>query len=534
MSKLKDLIPDNLWDLPEEKQNKFWLEKEIEAIVSQSKTASGELKDFLEKVTPITGPHYFIFVKDEDTKAYTNIKYNRDDYIKALCCLSDEKYTVFYHTASFNGWIDNESATATRCIYVDIDDIGINANEADIDAVISFLRNTLKLSDNQFPDYAILSGHGLHACWLIDELPADKEEIRAKYTDSMITRLGGDFSGSPISHQFRCPCSYNLKDEIIKGKLFKLTNCTNTDINRLDWCILPPDVIKEYHDKYYARVHEKNLKTKEKNKQLEKEFLEKLGDKSLEDFLSENISAKERKIAEKLLKIKIKKKAAEKIQKYINENDGISDVFTDEDLDTYIYCDKALPYDHLRIYDGYKPQNRTMNLILDLHNFFIRSKGVLVSRNMYFTILASLFKHKGESERAAIKWCQKYVDELYHEEMVETVLNVYRSDKTYRFSNEKIARLLCFSPEDISESYCHFSEVRRAEAKKARNKNSYERKRIRENKMTPAEKREIHIEFLKKHPDIKEKEALKKLGIGRSTFYKLKKTVRDDSDSPKN
>ena len=161
-----------------------------------------------------------------------------------------------------------------------------------------------------------------------------------------------------------------------------------------------------------------------------------------------------------------------------------------------------------------------MNLILDLHNFFIRSKGVLVSRNMYFTIMASLFKYKGESERAAIKWCQKYVDKFYHDEMVEAVLNVYRSDKTYRFSNEKIACLLCFSPEDISESYCHFSEVRRAKAKKARNKNSYERKRIRENKMTPAERREIYITFLKEHSDIKEKEALKTLGIGRTTYYK--------------
>lgn len=536
MSKLKDSIPDYVWDLPEKEINKFWFKKNIEAMVSQGTATNEALKDFLEKVTPITGPDYYIYVKDEKTNVYINIKYNREDYIDALCCLSDEKYTLFYHTASFNGWIDNESATATRCIYVDIDDVGINPNEADLDTVISFLKDTLKLSDEQLPDYAILSGHGLHACWLIDELSAKDEEIRAKYTESMITRLGGDFSGSPISHQFRCPCSYNLKDEVIKGKLFKLTDCTDTDIRRLDWCILPPEEVKEYHDNYYARVHEKNLKTQEKNKQLEKEFLEKLGETTLEVFLSEEISAKERKIAEKLLEIKIKKRAAENFREYTRKenNENINRFFSDEDLDTYIYCDKALPFEHLHVLDNYKPQNRTMNLILDLHNFFIRSKGVLVSRNMYFTIIASLFKYKSQSERAAIKWCQKYVDKLYYDEMVETVQNVYKSDKIYRFSNEKIARLLCFTPEDIADSYCCFSEERRAEAKKARNKNSYERKRIKAGKLSPAERREMNIEYLKAHPGIKEKEAIKVLGIGRSTFYELKKAVRNNSDSPKN
>lgn len=99
------------------------------------------------------------------------------------------------------------------------------------------------------PDYAILSDHGLHACCLIDEITADKKEIRERYTDSIITRLGGDFSGSPISHQFRCPCSYNLKNEVIKSRIFKLTDRKNTDIHRLDWCLLSPDEVKEYRDK---------------------------------------------------------------------------------------------------------------------------------------------------------------------------------------------------------------------------------------------------------------------------------------------
>ena len=528
MGKLKESIPDYIWDLPEEETNKFWLGKDIEAIVSNGTSDNEELKDFLNTVTPITGPDYFIYVKDEVTGTYTNIKFNREDYIDALCYLSEEKYTVFYHIASFKGWIDNDSATAVRCIYVDIDDIEINANEADLGSITSFLKDVLKLTEEQLPDYAILSGHGLHACWLIDEITADKKEIRERYTDSMITRLGGDFSGSPISHQFRCPCSFNLKDEVIKGKLFKLTDCENRDIHRLDWCLLSPEEVKIYRDNHYKRISEKSLETRKKNKQLEKEFIEKLGNKTIEEYLSEvNLSAKNRKIAEKLLEIKRRKNTAEKFRKYISEktDERISAMFSEDDLESYVYCDKALPFEHLHLYDGYKPENRTMNIILDLHNFFIRNKGCLVSRNMFFTILASLFKYKGESDRAAIKWCKKYVDSSYYDEMVETVLNVYKSDKIYRFSNEKIAKLLCFTPDDIEQSYCCFSKERKVEAKRSRNKRHYEKRRNQEGKMSPKEKQQMCIKYLREHPDIKEKEATKILDIGRSTFYKLKKLL---------
>lgn len=528
MGRLKESVPDYIWDLPEDKINKFWLEKDIEAIVSNGKSDNEVLREFLDNVTPITGSDYFIYVKDEATGTYTNVKFKREEYINALCYLSEEKYTLFYHIASFNGWIDNDSATAVQCIYVDIDDIGINANETDLSSVTSFLKDVLNLTDDQFPDYAILSGHGMHACWLIDEITAEKEEIRAKYTDSMITRLGGDFSGSPISHQFRCPCSYNLKNEPVKGKLFKLTDCHNTDIHRLDWCMLSPEEIKEYRDNYYRRISEKAFKTREKNKLLEKEFMERLGNKTIEAYISEdNISAENRKIAERLLEIKRRKNRAEKVRKYISDktDESISAVFSEEDLESYVYCDKALPFEHLRPYDGYKPENRTMNTVLDLHNFFIRNKGCLVSRNMFFTILASLFKYKGESDRAAIKWCKKYVDSDYYDEMVETVLNVYKSDKIYRFSNEKIAKLLCFTPDDIEQSYCCFSEERKAEAKKNRNKRHYEKRRKQNGKMSPEEKQQLCLDYLREYPDIKDKEAIQALNIGRSTFYKLKKLL---------
>lgn len=191
----------------------------------------------------------------------------------------------------------------------------------------------------------------------------------------------------------------------------------------------------------------------------------------------------------------------------------------------YIYLDKALPFQHLRIYDGYKPENRTMNLILDLHNYYIRHKGLLVSRNMFFTVLANLFKCKGEDERAAIKWCKKYTDKEYYDEMVQIVLQVYNREEIKRIPNKKIGQFLCFTAEDIAESYCCFSEERKVEAKKARNNNHYEKRRKSAGKLSTEEKQKMHLEYLRLHPDIKDKEAMEALGIGRTTFYDLKKLI---------
>jgi ACT domain-containing protein len=40
--------------------------------------------------------------------------------------------------------------------------------------------------------------------------------------------------------------------------------------------------------------------------------------------------------------------------------------------------------------------------------------------------------------------------------------------------------------------------------------------------MSPKEKQQMCLEYLREHPGIKEKDALKALNIGRSTFYKIK------------
>lgn len=89
MGRLKESIPDYIWDIPEEETNKFWLEKDIEAIVSNGTSDNEELKAFLNTVTPTTGPDYFIYVKDESTGTYTNIKHKTYPYTRVQEPLPD-------------------------------------------------------------------------------------------------------------------------------------------------------------------------------------------------------------------------------------------------------------------------------------------------------------------------------------------------------------------------------------------------------------------------------------------------------------
>ena len=118
--------------------------------------------------------------------------------------------------------------------------------------------------------------------------------------------------------------------------------------------------------------------------------------------------------------------------------------------------------------------------------------------------------------------------------MVEIVQNVYYLKKTYRFTNKKIASLLCFSDTDISESHCLFSDERRKEAKKVRNQNYYINQLNKTGKLTPAERKAVHLEYLEAHPDIKAKEAMEILGIGKTTFFSLKKILNINEDNNPN
>ena len=98
--------------------------------------------------------YYLYLVDDEKTKV--NMRFDREEYINALCCLSQYNFnTLFYHPTSFDGWKTNIHASSLNCLYVDIDDINFYADENDKESTLEFLKGRYKLPPEKLGDYAI-------------------------------------------------------------------------------------------------------------------------------------------------------------------------------------------------------------------------------------------------------------------------------------------------------------------------------------------------------------------------------------------
>ena len=131
----------------------------------------------------------------------------------------------------------------------------------------------------------------------------------------------------------------------------------------------------------------------------------------------------------------------------------------------------------------------------------------------------------GYSYYYAIKYCRKYVDRNYYDEMEATIRATYDNETIYYFTYEYIANALCFDDEIINSSYCNFSAERKKAAKRLNNKRYYQKKKS-ENGISSAEKKRAEeIEFIKNNPDMKWQEATGKLNISRSKFFALRKEL---------
>jgi hypothetical protein len=562
MGRVKDSIPDYVFDY-NISIDKYALEHELSELIEEGifedKTL---LREFLENIVPYTGDQHYIYVID-DAGIFSNIRYNREEYIDALCCLSQYELTLFLHPSSFSGWITEKNTRAARCLYVDIDDIGMYADVTDKETAVNFIKDVYGLTDEQMPQYLSLSGRGIHLIYLIDDMyfwdtskiikkkrkkcePVEKEpcpfrcncpnsemctnsdvcinrDIYKRYNASLISSFDADFTGNNISHMYRCPTSYNVKERPIKGKLFRINNSDSRDIHRLDWALKTDEEIVQYRRSYYSRRNEKGLITKERNLKRKQEFLNSLNGLTLEEFIKlDNISIEDRELAKKLLRKQNKPKKNSNNSKVINPDKNTPEIDIDD-----LFENTALPYKHLRYYDNYKPENRTWNLLLDLHNFFIRHEGLLASRNMFFFIIANYLRCMGHPDYYAIKYCDRYCDRAYRNEMINTIKATYHNETKYQFTYGYIALALGFSDEDIELSYCNFSAERKKEAKRKNNKLQYDRLLERTGKQRCKDKKACQLEYLKDNPETDEKAAMFILGIGRTTYYNLKKELRN-------
>lgn len=525
MSKIKDSIPDYLDLDDEEAVESYTFKLELEEFIDRGEFQDNSLlREFLEDILPYEGPNHFIMVSDKDGRT-KNLPFTREKCIDALCCLSQHEFTLYYHPATFTEWIENIYAVAFRSLVVDIDDVGLIADETEYENVVNFLQDELGFTPDKFPKWVSLSGHGMHLIFPINEYTVEDEELRCKYLESLIVTAGGDISGRPVSHMFRCPTSYNLKERPIKGKLFKMNDSTDRDIHRLDWCLKYGAEYESYRVKCQAIRNEKGKQTRERHKQEEKDFLEQLGDTDVAEFLKQkNISEKDRLIATKILKRQMMRNAKIKSASALKRTSDEA-IIVDEAFEDTLYYDNPLPYIHLEFYNNYSKSNRTWNLLLDLHNFFIRHKGCLLSRNMFFFIIACFLKQTDHNEDYAVRYCYRYVDADYYNEMESIINYVYTSKKTYTFRYSTVADLLGFTDEDYEKSYCSYTEAQRKERKKEYNKNYYADTKEKAGK-TPAQiKKEAQLEFVRSNIDMPVAELMEALGASRSTVQRLKRQI---------
>ncbi len=520
MGRVKETTPDYIYENME-KLESYAFKQDLDEYLAKGEFQDNSLlREFLEDILPYEGPNHFIMVSDKYGRT-KNLSFSRQECIDALCCLCQHELTLYFHPATFTKWIENEYAVAFRCLYIDIDDVGMIADKTDYDDVVNFLQNELGLTPDKFFKWCILSGNGMHLVAPIDEYTAEDEELRVKYLEPLIALLGGDIACKPISHMFRCPTSINLKHRPIKGKLFKMNDSNDRDIHRLDWIFEAGVDYEAYRAKSQTLINEKRNQTIARNKQAELDFLEKLGDESISDFLSrQGTSEEDRELATKILKRQLKKAAKQKAK-----GTDYEAIIEADDSDDELYYDNPLPYKNLEFYNNYSKSNRTWNLLLDLHNFFIRSKGCLVSRNMFFFIIANYLKYIKKDENYAVRYCYKYVDEEYYDDMCSIIARVYHNEKTYMMRYSTIADLLAFSDVDIERSHCNFTEEIRQQRKKEYDKQYYAQEKEKAGK-TPAQlKKEAQIEFVRNNPDMPVADIMKALGVSRSTVQRLKRKI---------
>ena len=565
MGKTKNTVPQYVFNFGQS-LDKHSLREEVKELIEKGTFDSKSLLyEYLQEIVPYAGEKHYIYVVN-DNGTFVNIPFNREGYINALCCLSQYELTLFMHPASFSGWVTENDCRAARCIIIDIDDINMYADITDKDTAVSFIKETYSLEDWQLPKWISLSGRGIHLIYPIDEMyfwdPTKTVKIKSKkyskpvkapcpyrskcsdakactdenvcinrliykkYNACLILKFDADFSGNNINHMFRNPTSYNLKGRSIKGKLFKVNENDSTHIHRLDWALRTDEEILEYRRAYYKRCYEKSLITKAKNAQRKQEFLDSLGDMTLEEFLKQdNISPEDRVLAEKLLEKQREKEKKSKKPKKDKKKKTSAKAITEADIDD-IFENTALPYKKLKYRTNFKPENRYWNLLLDLHNYLIRHKGIVPSRNFFFFVIANYLKKLGHPDYYAVKYCRQYCDKSYYKEMKQTVLATYKNEVTYNFTYEYLAFALAFSEEDIRVSYCNFSKERKMEAKRKNNQKQYAKTLEKKGKLSFKEKRAFQLQFLKDNPDITDKEAMLNLGIGRTTFYTLKNELK--------
>ncbi len=470
---------------PEFVKNQDLLKKEVmESIAANSDKSIDLLEYFLKSVLPETEYNYYLFVKNKGGIP-VNLKFNYNEYIKALIAITDYEYEAYYFPVAFTKWRDNEGTfNHFKCFYVDVDHTGINTLNMNSDEMAEFIKVTYNVPESIMPHFCVSSGSGgFHAVWLVEDIY--DTEIRDKFTRSMITYFGGDYNAFPRSHPFRIPFSNNCKRDIpIKSKLMILSDNPRYRISDLEFFSKSESEIDEYFTHEKAKTTAKRLATIEKKKQ--------------------NHSA-----------------PAVKEEDRISKNQHTKHSKDKSDYDTS-------PIKNVKYHTKFNKKARYSNLLGDLNNYFVRRGCNINGYRHTFIFLIANYARLYMSQYDCIEHCSQYVSDNFYDEMIEIIENVYSRGYTYYYNYNTISKLLNFSDIDLEKSFCAFSDEIKTYRRKERQKAYYQKKT--EHTLTESYiRRETNKLIIANNPDKTVEELMELCQLSKSSIYRIRKEIKNEN-----
>ena len=434
-----------------------------------------------------------------------------DEAIRVMSTLKSEKYNLYYTPALIEGSRRRDAkCTSVNCIYCDIDGIeGVDLQSLrdEID-VNEFLMNQYDCPAELLPTWTCISGHGMHLYWIIPTLDIHqdlkyknvkhKRKLikqtrsagnieRRKYTESIVTFFKADRACLNESRILRFPGSLNVKhiDDPKQTRLFHTG--AKYLLDDLDFFLMTPEEIEEYRLECNEERALKAFETRLLNHTTYEEIKARNAAKREAEKLkkeAEKLKAKEKKAAEKEKAREASKNANKTIEKQTSKENAEKPAESTKTA--------AKPSKHYKEYrvDTKEKEKDTHDwaLIHDLEEWAYN--GVQEGyRNDFCFIYASICKRAWISEERALK-CQTYCGNDFEAEAAKTVEQVYKTQRTYYWSDAGIADRLGFTQEQMSSFRCAYTHEQKLERRKAADHRYDEKRREEAKKATKLKKAE--------------------------------------------
>lgn len=500
MSAMKDLFMDieeefgmDYASIPELKLFKYQTEN-----TAITPATDHRLIQFFHDVVPDhTNMNYYGMVTQG--KNYANLPYySLNDLCAYASTYSSMDYNVYFSPAAYSGWRNDVNVRYVKSLFVDIDDIDDDTLNMTTSELTEWLISQYALPLNLLPNWAVCSGHGIHLYYIIDELDLSDPDnllLRKKYIDNLIYYFNSDIACRNLSRVMRVPLSYNVKDEKTPTRLHHLNQDTYYSIQRLDFFLADSATIDTYFQEANASKNAKRKETMKKNGTT-------AGRKKGKKAVSHNPHKIDLSVTNKKLETSHNNASS------YNQKSGFS-----------------MEYRY-----NYYPHARAWNIIVDLHNYYVRRKGNITGyRHTFCFILSAYYKLCESDMDKALSAILPYFEISFQEEAKTTIESVYQSKNKIRFTNRLIAIYLDFMEDDYNQSYCNYSPEGALACRKKNLKRS-RKKQLLYAKSRPTKKQEetsFQLAYVEANMDTRTNmELAADLGVSRSTIKRIKQQIK--------